>query len=301
MNLILFGSNNPSGAAFLEICRKYPTETWGRRPSANMAVKHIYCDLTELTQESIRPIEGILVSFAPIWLLAPYLMHLSRNKPESLRNLQGIIACSSSSFITKKFAFNSYDKELSFKLNQAHEILKDLSTQIQIPCQILAPAMVYGQVSDYSDMNISRIIHLLQILPFILLPKTIGLRQPIHASQLASVAKRQAEKMMSDHWQSDEPAIIILGGDMIISYREMIIRLKACLDNEDPGKKCRIIAIPDRLFLFIVAPLLPINPKLFEAIMRIRSNLSGFTMAYEILEELPKDFPVLPLATKKQR
>lgn len=301
MNIVLFGSNNPSGAAFLELCRVNPPEIWGRQPAGDIGIKHNYCDLAKLPKESVAPIKGILVSFAPIWLLAPFLMHLSKTQPESLRYLQGIIACSSSSFMTKKFAFNTYDKELSSNLGKAHEMIKDISTQIQIPYQILAPAMVYGQVRDFGDMNISRIIHLLRILPFILLPKTTGLRQPIHASQLASVAMHQAEKMMCDQWQRGEPKIITLGGDATISYQDMIIQIKNNLNHNDPGKRCRIITIPDRLFYLVASPLLPVNPKSFEAIMRIRSNLSGFTMAHEILNESPRNFPVLPLATKKNK
>ena len=300
MNIVLFGSNNPSGAAFLDICRVNTPETWGRRPAGRTGIKHTYCDLTQLPEKSVKPIKGILVSFAPIWLLAPFLMHLSRTQPESLRYLQGIIACSSSSFMTKRFAFNTYDKELSSKLGKAHEIIKDISTQKQIPCQILAPAMIYGQVREYADMNLSRIVHFLRILPVILLPKSTGLRQPIHASQLASVVMHQAEKMMCDHWQREEPKIIVLGGDTTISYQDMIIQIKNNLNNNDPGKKCHIITIPDKLFYLAAALLLPVNLKSFEAIMRIKSNLSGFTMAHEILNESPRDFPVLPLATKKQ-
>jgi hypothetical protein len=299
MNLVLFGSRNPSGAAFLNLYSKNIVETWGRRPPANISCTHFYCDLDEIPKTLVRPIKGILISFAPIWLLAPFLMHLSKHQPQALGSLQGIIACSSSSYATKRFAFNRYDKALSLDLRTAHEVLKDISLRLDIPYQVIAPTMVYGKVNEYGDRNLSSIINLLRILPFILLPTTTGLRQPIHAVQLASVTKFQAEKMISGQWRNDESGIMTLGGDVNINYRDMISEIKNSLDHDDPGRKCKILTIPDKLFYLIAAPLLPINPKLFEAIMRISSDLSGFTMAYEVLNESPQKFPVLPLSTAK--
>ncbi|MEB3317224.1 MAG: hypothetical protein VKO39_03690 [Cyanobacteriota bacterium] len=301
MNIVLFGSNNPTGAAFLKICALNAHETWGRRPSNNPEIPHIYCDLSRLPETSVRKIRGILVSFAPIWLLAPFLMHLCKTQPEVLTDLKGIIACSSSSFLTKRFAFNAYDQKLSTSLVEAHELLGDISSQLKIPCQILAPTMIYGQVGEYADRNISKIISLLRRLPFILLPKTTGLRQPIHASQLASVAMHQAEKMINSHWGNDQPPILALGGDMSIHYTDMIIAIKNNLPSDDPGKKCRIITLPDRLFFMIAAPLLPLNSKIFEAVLRIKSNLSGFVFANRVLNMPPEIFPILPLASTSRK
>jgi hypothetical protein len=42
--------------------------------------------------------------------------------------------------------------------------------------------------------------------------------------------------------------------------------------------------------------LLPINTTLFEAVMRIKSNLAGFSEASDLLQEKPKAFPILPLS-----
>jgi hypothetical protein len=296
MTLILFGSNNPTGAAFLNLCRTNPPEIWGRKMTPLSKGRHIYCDLSIVPQQPMRSIRGVIVSFAPIWLLAAFLTHLIQEQPEVLRDLKGIIACSSSSFVTKRFAFSDYDRELSTKLQKSHDIIKDICNKLDIPHQILAPTLVYGQANGFTDKNVSKIIQLLRTLPVILLPKTTGLRQPIHASQLALIAYGQAGKMLSGCWCRDEPQIISLGGDSIITYETMIKRIKCALNKEDPARRCRIYIIPDRLFFLLIALLLPINPRLFEAMMRIRSNLSDFTKAHEILEGSPQTFPVLPLA-----
>jgi len=297
MTLVLFGSNNPTGAAFLNICRNNPPEIWGRRSSAFSKKSHIYCDLSMVPSKPMRAIRGVLISFAPIWLLAPFLAHLIREQPEVLQDLKGVIACSSSSFITKQFAFNAYDRELSIKLKQSHEMIRHICIELNIPFQILAPTLVYGEVNGFSDKNISRIIKLLRTLPVIFLPRTTGFRQPIHATQLALIAFQQACKMFTGCWSSDEPQVITLGGDSIITYEDMIRRVKDGLQDEDHAKKCQIITIPDRIFFLIISFLLPINPRLFEALMRIRSNLSNFTEAHKILGDSPKSFPVLPLGT----
>jgi hypothetical protein len=295
LTVILFGSNNPSGAAFLYLSRMNPPEIWGRRPAPDTCVRHIYCDLTEFSSQYLRKIDGVLVSFAPIWLLAPFLDHLLTYQPGILMNLKGIVACSSSSFMTKRFAFNTYDKELALRLEDSHQKLKYIAQRLNIPYQILAPTLVYGQVNNYSDKNLSQIIKLLRLLPVMFLPKTTGLRQPIHAMQLASVARRQADKMLSDDWPDEEPEIVALGGDSTMSYKEMIFQIQNNLQHGDAGLHCRIIIVPDRLFFILVAPILPVNPKIFEAIMRIKSDLSNFKPAHKILNEEPKTFPILPL------
>jgi hypothetical protein len=296
MGIVLFGCNNPTGAAFLEICSNHPLETWGRRPVLHTKALHTFCDLSEKSPIMVNPISGVLVSFAPIWLVAPFLSNLLENHPRAIKNLKGIVACSSSSFMTKRFAFNHFDKELSRKLENAHQLIIDISKELIIPFQILAPTMIYGKVNGFSDKNISRLIRLMRISPFILLPSSTGLRQPIHAIQLARVAYKQADKMLSGSWSSGEPSVLTLGGDSVLSYEEMLNQIKAEMIMNNIIQECLIFTIPENLFFLLISPLLPINPKLFEAILRIKSNLSDFTKSHQILDELPQQFPVYPLA-----
>lgn len=296
MMFILFGSNNPTGASFLNMCSRNLVETWGRKSIENSRVSHTYCDLSEIPTKTLKPLNGVMVSFAPIWLLGPFLAHVIKDHPDAVKNLRGIIVCSSSSFLTKRFAFNRHDKELSQRLQKAQNLIANISTELSIPFQILAPTLVYGQANDYVDRNFSKLIQLMRLSPFILLPKTTGLRQPIHATQLAKVAYKQAEKMLSGSWTSNEPSLLTLGGDTILSYESMILKIKNATKKDDPARNCLLLSIPDKLFFLLIAPLLPFNPKLFEAILRINSDLSGFTKAHQILVEEPSVFPVYPLS-----
>ena len=199
MTIILLGSNNPSGASFLANYKHSPVEVWGRKKPDGLTSSYIYCDLLDPASIKHQSLSGVIVSFAPIWLLASFLATLAKEMPETLHKLTGIIACSSSSFATKRFAYNTEDKQLVSKLLTAHSSLQDLAKELSIPCQILAPTLVYGRVGNYTDKNISTIIRILRRTPCIVLPQQTGFRQPIHATQLALAAMRQTEQIGRAH------------------------------------------------------------------------------------------------------
>ena len=298
MKLVVFGCNNPTGAYFLRNCNGLLYETWGRnRPSGNIEMKHIYCDLCCKSPKGLPDIEGVLVSFAPIWLLADFIERVIVWDSERLAGIKGIIACSSSSFETKRFAFSREDQELSTKLERAHCILVRRSMEMKIPCVVLAPTLIYGACDQFIDKNVSQLIRLMRLLPFIVIPTRSGERQPIHASQLAECAIRQAIRIQEGHWRMDDSHIISLGGDEILNYENMLIRLQDSLKSEDCAKKCRIVRIPKRIFLVVVGLILPFNPRFGEALLRIFANLSGFKKIHEFTGSMPESFPVQPLTT----
>jgi hypothetical protein len=296
MTYTIFGCNNPSGAYFRDLASISSVEIWGRTKPIDGNSKYVYCDLKAEPEYPIHNIRGVLVSFAPIWLLSEYLSKVSVEQPESLKDLKGVIAVSSSSYLTKQFAFSHYDKNLARSLSEAHATIIHVCQSLKIHCQILAPTLVYGLKDGFKDRNISQIIKIMRFFPFVFLPKSTGLRQPIHASQLAQVAHNMAERILEGTWQNGNPLILTLGGDEIMSYSHMLTKIQRSLPINDAGRRCRLIEIPDRVFLIFFALLLPINTKLFEAIMRINSDLAGFSKANNLLAEKPKDFPVLPLS-----
>ena len=300
MRLLVFGSNNPTGSSFLAISRNSLVSVLGRSAPRDWDGEFIYCDLSELDLPKIENFEGVLVSFAPIWLFASFIEHLFHDYPDYMKDIRGIIACSSSSFITKRFAFNEYDKQLAQKLSTAHEKIAYVCKNLNIDLQILAPTLVYGKVKFYSDKNLSKIIKLMRAFPFIFLPQNTGFRQPIHANQLALVAYTQAKKMVNRQWSPNEPLILPLGGDSIIDYKEMIVRVINSLDQKDKASRCRIICVPNQLYFLIAFPFLFFSPKFFEALMRIKCNLSHFTKAHEILNQESQEFPLLPLANEDE-
>ena len=302
--LHLFGAATPAGSSFAELVRAnpcpWPLFGYSRDPSKHE--EWIYrADLHD--PKSFNPHDdprsyknAVWISFAPIWLLAPFLDQLAYSHPDRLQGIRGLIACSSSSTITKRFATNRFDCELVTRLSGAEDQLLATCGRLQVPCHILQPTLIYGQAGPYGDRNLSKLLQLLRRLPCLPLPAESGLRQPIHASQLAAVALHIAEQLSGSGCDPSLPERITLGGDTTLSYASMISALQQAQPADDPARHCRLLPIPNRLFFSLAAPLLLRSPKAFEAVLRMGANLSGFTPAHKLLSREPQLFPVLPLA-----
>ena len=139
-------------------------------------------------------------------------------------------------------------------------------------------------------------------LPLLPLPADTGLRQPIHALQVASVALALAGQLARsgvDGVSSEPTALperIEIGGDKPLSYTAMIKALQMALPPGDAARICRLLPIPNRLFFALAAPLLLRSPKAFEAVLRMGADLAGFTPSHQLLGREPQPFPLLPLA-----
>lgn len=296
MKINLFGANNPSGAYFLSLCKDSPCLTWGRQlPNGSGLENHVFCDLSSPSTCCMDRLDGLVISFAPIWLLVQFLDTLYDLKPGFLDEIQGIVACSSSSYLTKRFAFNKADQELVAKLNKSHERIFSITNKLDISCRIVAPSLVYGVVNGYSDKNVSQLIRTFRQLPIVLVPDCCGERQPIHASQLAECVLHEANMMKVTETLSHGNVIYCVGGDETFDYVEMLIRIQSSLPLHDKGRKCKIMRVPDWFFYLLVSLFLTTNQKFAEALCRMKTNLSGFIEVHRITGTNASKFPVKPL------
>ena len=297
MQLHLFGAATPSGEALRRFAA-HSLPDWHVQVFSRRLTGANRCDFAD--PAGFLPadvgIPALWISFGPIWLLAPFLEQLAQQHPERLKDLCGLIACSSSSSLTKRFAFNNFDRALVARLISAEDQLLATCRLLDVPCRILRPSLIYGQVGPYGDRNLSRLLALMRRLPLVVLPSHSGLRQPIHATQLAAVALHLAQQMLGPGLDSALPERIALGGDSQLSYKSMLQALQQALPANDPARHCRICEIPNRLFFILSAPLLLRSPKAFEAVLRIGADLAGFTPSHQLLDQPPQPFPVLPLA-----
>ena len=302
MQLHVFGASTPTGFALREQADRatWVSEVFAySRGPADQLGPLFPVDFTD--PASFLPLgdpeyPALWVSLGPIWLLAPFLEELAEQFPDRIKNLRGIVACSSSSVLTKRFAVNDFDRDLVQSLASAEERLHAISLLLKISCSILQPTLIYGQSGPYGDRNLSKLLQLLRRLPCLPLPAETGLRQPIHASQLAAVALHMAEQLRGSGWDPSLPDRITLGGDTTLPYASMISALQQAQPEDDPARRCRLLPIPNRLFFSLAAPLLLRSPKAFEAVLRMGANLSGFTPAHQLLGRESQPFPVLPLA-----
>jgi len=300
----LFGAATPAGESFrelvssdLSLCSLYG---YSRNPVKQRAWMH-RADFRD--PMAFQPpgdprsrLDCLWISFSPIWLFAPFLEQLAFSHPERLQGLRGVIACSSSSVITKRFAANQSDRQLVSRLGAAEAQLSATCRSLEIPCVILRPTLVYGQVGPYGDKNLSRLLAIMRRLPCLLLPVNTGLRQPIHARQLAAVALQLARQISATGWDPMQADCIAAGGDTELSYADMLRALQRSLAQSDPARRCRLLSIPNPLYFLLAAPLLLRSSKLFEAVLRMSADVSGFTPAHQLSGEPPKPFPVQPLA-----
>ena len=297
MRIHLLGASTPTGKAFQEFValRDQPVELriYSR---SDPAMERLDLGDASSLKPSVCGSGDLWISFAPIWLLASFVQDVQHFKPGLLSALAGVVACSSSSALTKRFASNRFDRNLVQRLQEAEAILQREMQSLGVPLQILSPTLIYGACGDRGDRNLSRLIGLMRKLPLLPLPAASGLRQPIHVSQLAAIAWHMARTIASspDYPAPQEP--IVCGGDESLSYLDMLRRLQQALPYDDPARRCRLIEVPQRLFFTAASPLQLISPKTFEAVLRMGADLSGFMPAHELLQQPRQTFPLLPLA-----
>ena len=287
----LLGSSSLTGKSFcFENKSKYKIICYSRKNK-----KDIYLDINNIKSYSNIDFElldsSFIVSFAPIWETAKFLEIISKIQNKKTRKLKGIIVCSSSSVVTKRFAINLKDKSLFKSLLDSENKIINLSKELKIPCLIIRPTIIYGKQDHFKDNNLYRINKFLNKIPFVFLPKNVGKRQPIHSAQLAKVVLKFIEKILIQETNIFlQDCKIEVGGDEILTYKDMLERLQD-RKNILPFLNSKIILIPDFIFYIFTIPLLIISPKLFETIFRISSDFSGFTRCSNLTNEIPKNFP----------
>jgi len=293
MIIYLFGATTPTGQAFMNLCQnKY--SNWKLLPFSRNNKNYKYIDFDMPESFSFNQKEKyIIVSFSPIWKLSKFLENIFIDKSIKLQNLCGIIACSSSSIYTKKYSYNAFDKKLFSKLKFSEVVLCNLSESLKKIVYILEPTMIYGNVGEYKDKNINLILTYLNILPFLVIPSVTGFRQPIHAYQLAALAIKKLDKL-SNQLNPKEGFLnkISAGGDKEFTFEDMLLYLKRSYLGNKKINRCFIIKIPNRIYYLLCSPLMIISPKLYESLLRLNSDLSGFTKSSDILNIKDMNFPV---------
>tara|TARA_Y100001978_G_C23694803_1_gene436909 strand:+ start:1411 stop:2283 length:873 start_codon:yes stop_codon:yes gene_type:complete len=285
MQFHLFGSSNPTGNDLI----KYLNQSNNTINIYNRnKISNLYFDLNNLYKFSfVNPEKSSnIISLLPIWLFAEFLEFLHKNKKDALYNIKNILAISSSSAITKKYSYNGFDRDLVSKLISAEIKIRKICLINNINFCIIRPSLIYGRSGEYIDKNISLIVKFLKFLPIIIIPRSTGLRQPIHCSQLALAIY----KLLYEN-QSLNNEIINIGGDEEISYKLMLDRIFENYISNKIFKSIFYINLPNRLFAFLISPMLLVYPKFYEALLRTMVDLSGFLKVCEISSKDPIKFP----------
>ncbi len=216
-----------------------------------------------------------LISLAPLWALLPLLPQFMGSR---------LIAFSSTSILTKLHSSNTYERNLARQLAASEDELAKVC-RTKIAWTIFRPTLVYGADLDKSIAFITKFVQRFGFFP--LLGEGKGLRQPVHASDLANACVKAINNSATFSKTYN------LSGGETLSYREMINAIFQKLE-----KKPRIIAISPKLLKPAVslATLLP----------RYRNlNMAMFERMNEDLcfdyKEAARDFGYVPRGFRTQQ
>jgi nucleoside-diphosphate-sugar epimerase len=150
-----------------------------------------------------------------------------------------IVAFSSTSAETKQDSPDAAERELAASLARAEAALESFCDARRIDWTILRPTLVYGCGMDENLSRIAALARRWRLVP--LSRDALGLRQPVHARDLAFCAVRAAACPASARRRYD------LGGGEVLSYREMVRRTVCCV-----RPRAYLVLLPAWLFIAAV-------------------------------------------------
>lgn len=176
------------------------------------------------------------VCVAPIWVLPDYFSLLEAS------GAQRVVALSSTSRFTKVDSGDAAEYAVATKLIESEARVQAWAEERGIEWVILRPTLIYGLGRDKNISEIARFIRRFGFFP--LLGQAQGLRQPIHAKDVAAacLAALQAPEASNRAYN--------LSGGETLAYRDMVARVFTAL-----GRPVRLVTVPLWAFRLAVAML----------------------------------------------
>lgn len=164
---------------------------------------------------ALPPLSAI-ISFGPLMPLAAWL----RDTPQS--NAPRVIATSSMSAESKRESRVAAERDISRQLREGEAALAQVCARHGCAWTILRPTLVYGAGLDKSLTPIARRAARLRVFP---LPAARGLRQPVHADDIAQAVIAALERPAS------AGHILPIGGGERLLAGEMFARVRRSLST----------------------------------------------------------------------
>lgn len=173
------------------------------------------------------------------YLLSAGPLELAHKFLVACGQIQNAVVFSSSSVETKQKSGNPAERSQVRDMLSLESELRSIAESRGLKLVIFRPTLIYG---CGLDTNISRLASWISRFGFMPLNGTAaGLRQPVHADDLAAVA---ITAMLS---KDDLPPVLNLSGGDTLSYSDMICKIFAAL-----GKPVRLLRLPQWLFVLLV-------------------------------------------------
>jgi nucleoside-diphosphate-sugar epimerase len=176
------------------------------------------------------------ICLTPIWVLPDYFALLEAS------GARRVVVLSSTSRFTKVGSSDSAEYAIAAKLIDGEKRVRAWATSRGIEWIILRPTLIYGLARDKNIGEIARFIRRFGFFP--LLGKANGLRQPIHALDVATAC---ISALLARN--AANQAYNISGGETI-AYRDMVTHVFGAL-----GRRPRLLTVPFWAFRLAVAVL----------------------------------------------
>ncbi|MGD9021216.1 MAG: nucleoside-diphosphate sugar epimerase [Lysobacterales bacterium] len=168
-------------------------------------------------------------------LLSAGPLDLALRLVDSTPGLRRAVVFSSTSVLSKQHSGNREERGLAARMLELEARLLSAAVARGFGMSILRPTLVYG---CGLDANISRLAGWVRRFGFVpVSSRASGLRQPVHADDLAAAAVRV---LTSDR---EFPGLITVAGGETLAYTEMVRRIFRAL-----GKPERLLHLPECLF-----------------------------------------------------
>lgn len=189
----------------------------------------------------VLPPVGAVFSLSPIWLLPVALPALKA------AGMTRLVAFSSTSRFTKQGSPDAGERAVAQALAEAEGAVQAWCAAHGVAWTILRPTLIYDEGRDGNVSRIARLVRRFGIMP--LLGGGHGLRQPVHAADLAAGALAAARSSAAH-----DRAYDLVGGETV-TYRVMVERIFEGLD-----KPPRVAPLPAWLFGLVMRLAKPFYP-----------------------------------------
>lgn len=258
-SVLVVGANSQIGYCALTRLRKKQRRSVAlvRRnlPEVDEAAdKVVQADLTAVPISIPYNVRSV-VHVAAIWLLPEHIEAFHR------AGVSNLICFSSTAVYSKPHSVNSGEREVARRMIEAEACVAERCEALGIRWTILRPTLVYGLGMDRNIARAAKFIKRFHFYP--LATGATGLRQPVHADDLAAVALKALETPGAAGKCYD------VGGGERLAYREMIGRIFDVL-----GKPRRFVALPFLEYAAAGAGLLLRRPEVTgDVVRRMRQDL----------------------------
>jgi nucleoside-diphosphate-sugar epimerase len=198
-------------------------------------------DLKDADLDERLPVAATVFSLSPIWLLPAALPALRA------RGMERLIAFSSTSRFTKTDSPDAGERAVALELAGAEAAVEAWCAEHGVAWTLLRPTLIYDEGHDENVSRIARLVKRFHVMP--LSGGGEGLRQPVHAADLAAGA------LAAGHAPATRNRAYNLVGGETVTYRVMVDRV-----FEGLGKTPRSLPMPVWLFGLIMRLAKPFYP-----------------------------------------